>query len=331
MSALVAPVHRPIVVANTKDMPRHEWLALRRQGIGGSEAATVAGLDRWKSPYALWVEKLGLVGDDTAGEAAAWGNRLEDAVAQHFAAETGLRVRRHHRLLRHPEHQFMLGNLDREVIDPDRPEGDRVGLLECKTTGEYMAGEWADGEVPDRAALQTQHYLAVTGYRWAYVAVLIGGNKFRHVYVERDDELIADLVAIEADFWHHVTEQIPPPVDGHESTAQALAALYADADPESEVELPGFVTDLIVDYRRAGADEKAAKERKAQIGNQIKALVGDARFGLVDGVKAVTWSRFETTRLNSKALKQAHPDLWAEFAETSPSDRLTFAKEISNG
>ncbi|QTD41950.1 YqaJ viral recombinase family protein [Sporosarcina sp. Te-1] len=43
-----------------------------------------------------------------------WGNRLE--VAEEFAKRTGKKVRRNNHLLVHPEHDFMLANLDRVVV-----------------------------------------------------------------------------------------------------------------------------------------------------------------------------------------------------------------------
>ena len=51
--------------------------------------------------------------------------------------------------------------------------------------------------IPDEYQLQIQHYMAVTGYAGAYIAVLIGGNTFRWKFVERDEELISMLIQFE--------------------------------------------------------------------------------------------------------------------------------------
>ncbi len=43
----------------TKELPREEWLATRKQGIGGSDAAAAVGLNPYKSQLELWLEKTG--------------------------------------------------------------------------------------------------------------------------------------------------------------------------------------------------------------------------------------------------------------------------------
>ena len=45
-------------LVSTKDMPREQWLEYRRKSIGGSEAATIAGLNQYSSLYALWADKM---------------------------------------------------------------------------------------------------------------------------------------------------------------------------------------------------------------------------------------------------------------------------------
>lgn len=44
---------------STKELPREEWLAVRKQGIGSSDSATAVGLNPYKSQLELWLEKTG--------------------------------------------------------------------------------------------------------------------------------------------------------------------------------------------------------------------------------------------------------------------------------
>lgn len=46
-------------VVCVKDISHDEWLAFRRTGIGGSDAATVVGLNPYSSPYYLFCDKRG--------------------------------------------------------------------------------------------------------------------------------------------------------------------------------------------------------------------------------------------------------------------------------
>ena len=45
------------VIANTENLSYAEWLDYRKTGIGGSDAAVVCGISKYKSPVELWMEK----------------------------------------------------------------------------------------------------------------------------------------------------------------------------------------------------------------------------------------------------------------------------------
>ena len=65
------------ILATTEHMPYEEWLEYRKQGIGGSDASVVCGINRYKAPIELWMEKTDQMTHQEAGEAAYWGNILE--------------------------------------------------------------------------------------------------------------------------------------------------------------------------------------------------------------------------------------------------------------
>ena len=100
------------VIAQTADMPYDEWLELRRQGIGGSDASVVCGFNRYKSQMELWLEKTGQMPVQPAGEAAYWGSQLEDIVRAEFTRRTDIEVIRRPELLQSSDHPFMLANVD---------------------------------------------------------------------------------------------------------------------------------------------------------------------------------------------------------------------------
>lgn len=129
----------------------------------------------------------------------------------------------------------MLANLDGVCESPDYGPY----IFEAKTTSAFKAGEWEDS-IPDAYQLQIQHYMAVTGYKAAYIAVLIGGNTFKWKCIERDDELISRLIQLESDFWQHVQDGTPPPLDGSDASAKFLAEKFAstNARPISKCPLP---------------------------------------------------------------------------------------------
>ena len=100
------------ILASTENMAYEDWLEYRKQGIGGSDASVVCGINRYKSPVELWMEKTGQLLAQEAGEAAYWGTQLEALVRAEFTKRTGIEVKIVSQLLQSEEHPFMLANLD---------------------------------------------------------------------------------------------------------------------------------------------------------------------------------------------------------------------------
>ena len=100
------------ILVSTEDMPYADWLEYRKQGIGGSDASVVCGINRYKSPVELWMEKTDQMPSQEAGEAAYWGTQLEPFVRAEFTKRTGIEVIHTMQLLQSEEHPFMLANLD---------------------------------------------------------------------------------------------------------------------------------------------------------------------------------------------------------------------------
>ena len=210
----------------------------------------------------------------------------------------------------------MLANLDGTCEVPD------VGtcIFESKTASAYKAGEWEDS-IPDEYQLQIQHYMAVTGYPGTYIAVLIGGNKFRWKFVERDDELISMLVELEADFWNHVQDGTPPPLDGSDAAAKFLAERFSSSIPKSKIVLPDTAIDLLAQYDEACEELEAVTERKQEAENLLKQMMGENEVGTA-GDRIITWKNVSQERLDSKTLKAEHPALCKQYTNKTSYRRF---------
>jgi putative phage-type endonuclease len=303
-----------VIAATTRDMSRDQWLEERRKGIGGSDASAVAGLSRYRTPIQVYMEKLGLIDPPEENEAMYWGKKLEDLVAEEFSHRTGLKVRRRNAILQHPEYPFMLANVDRFIVGKD--EG-----LECKTTSAYKADEWAGDGIPWEYAIQCHHYMAVTGFGAWWIAVLIGGNRFVCKRIERDEEIIANLIKIESDFWNnHVLKQIPPEPDGTTASSELMKRIYPDSNGR-EVDLPSAVEHWIEQYEQAAEEEKAAAMRKEEAANNIKMLLGEYEVGLYRDWR-ITWRKVSSSRLDTKRLKTEMPDIYTKYANQTSVRRF---------
>jgi len=204
-----------MAIASYRD--REEWLAERKTGIGGSDAAAVLGVSPYKSALDLWREK---VSDESESDAATtvmlMGNYLEPLAADLYAQETGRQMRRQP-LRRHPEHTFMIGNVDRQILADDLRS---TGVLEIKCPGlRVFAGVKAKG-LPDHMTVQLMHYLAVLGYSWGSFALLCRENgQLIHFDLEADPQLIATIVEREHEFWtKYVVPRVEPPAETEKAT-----------------------------------------------------------------------------------------------------------------
>lgn len=306
-----------IILASTADMPYEDWLEYRKQGIGGSDASVVCGISRYKSPVELWMEKTGQLPYQEAGEAAYWGTQLEALVRAEFTKRTGVDVCHVKQMLQSDTPPFMLADLDGTCEHPD------YGTcgFEAKTASAYKASEWDDA-IPDEYQLQIQHYMAVTGYQGFYIAVLIGGNTFRWKFVERDEELIAMLIELESDFWAHVQDRTPPPLDGSDASARFLAERFPSSVPASQIALPDAAAELIHQYDNACEQLAAATEQKQEAENQLKQMLGENEAGLAGG-RVITWKSVSQERLDSKTLKAEHPALYKKYASKTSYRRFS--------
>lgn len=306
-----------IAITSTEHMDYADWLDWRRKGIGGSDASIVCGINKYKSPVELWLDKTGQLPCDDAGEAAYWGTVLESLVRSEFTKRTGLEVNRVSKLLQSEEHPYMLANLDGTCEHPVYGPC----IFEAKTSSAYRAGEWSDA-IPDEYVLQVQHYMAVTGYPGAYVAVLIGGNTFRWKFIERDEELISMLVQLEGDFWRHVQERVPPSLDGSEASAKFLSSRFPDSVPRSKIELPETAVDLLRQYDDASEKVERYTAQKREAENLLKQMLGDNEAGIA-GDRLITWKSVTQERLDSKTLKAEHPILYKKFSTITSYRRFS--------
>lgn len=211
----------------------------------------------------------------------------------------------------------MLANLD--GICFDSIYGDCI--FEAKTASAFKANEW-ENAIPDEYMLQVQHYMAVTGYKAAYIAVLIGGNTFRWRLVERDEELISMLIELESRFWEYVQNGTPPLIDGSEACAKYLSEKYSESVAKPTIELPFEAEKLLKDYNAACEKLSAITEEKQLAENKLKQLLGNNEIGSIGG-NIVSWKSVSQERLDTKTLKSEHPTLYKKYTNTTTYRRFS--------
>ena len=319
MNGLTLPCD--ILIQDIDQLTYREWLEVRRQGLGGSDVAAALSLSLWKSPLELYLEKIGEAPkvQTEPNEALTWGRIMEPVIRDEFAKRTGYPVKSLRSMLQHPCYPYMLADLDGLVEVPERG----LGVLEIKTASSYAKTDWEGGKVPDHYMLQLQHYLAVSGLEFAVIVVLIGGNQLQWQIVESDLELIENMITLEANFWRHVTEKVPPPVDGSSACSEMLAKLYPVANKEAPLILPQESDGWIQSYLQAKTDADAAEERKRLAENRLKEVMVEHEKAISPGGYQVTWKNFQTSRLDSARLKAEEPAILERYSTTVTSRRFS--------
>ena len=309
------------VLAKTLDMPREKWLELRRQGLGGSDAAAIIGLDRYRSAFDVYAEKIGLKPEQPDNEAMRQGRDLEQYVAERFMEATGKKVRRRNAMLQHPEYPFMIADIDRWVVS------ENAGL-ECKTTSVLNRAKFSQGEFPPNYYVQCMHYMAVTGAERWYLAVLVLNNAFHVFTIERDENEIQALIQAEKQFWEeHVLKQIPPVPDGSESTAEIIKAMFPEARNTEAAALFGYES-KIQQYLAFDEQIKDLTKQQEALKQELQLALQDAETGHAQGY-IVEWKMQTKQNLDTTRLRKERPEIYEQFLKPSQTVRVFRIKEVS--
>ena len=312
---------------NTK-VNRDQFLAGRKKGIGGSDVAAILGFSPYKSPYQLWLDKTGRSErKESQNESAHFGNLLEDVVAKEFSRRSGMKVQRvtQQLSLENIGEPWAIGNIDRAVVNPEiagrvffkdgKLTTDRI--LECKTASEYMSklfGEEGSDHIPDYYLTQCLWYLKLTGAKVCYLAVLIGGNKFRMYRIERDEDLIESIFKQVKAFWfNHVVADVPPDPTCFDDVLHRWSKHVVGKQVEATFEQIKLNEELIAVQGR----QKADKAREDEIKLTLVSSMQDAEMMISQGMTICTYKEQSSTRIDSTLLKKEEPDLFEKYSKTS--------------
>ena len=132
----------------------------------------------------------------------------------------------------------------------------------------------------------------------------------------------------EKEFWEHVDNDTPPPVDGTKYTTNTIKALYPANESDDVIDLFGCERDLQM-YADLGRRIKELEADRDEIANRIKETIGENAGGVCDGFK-VSWKTSSRSTFDQKLFAKQNPfiDLSKYYRKTeSRTFRVT---EIKN-
>ena len=307
------------ILVKTAGMSREEWLRWRTKGIGGSDVSVIAGVNPFRSIFQLWLEKTGQVEpEETENDNTHFGNVLEPVVKREFSKRTGLKVRAKRALLQSEEYPFMLADLDGVIY-----ENGKMNLFEAKTASAYKQEIWEKG-IPEEYVLQVQHYMAVTGAEKTYLAALVGGNRFYWKVVRRDEQKIAEIIALEKAFWEeNVLAGKEPVPDGSGATTDFLNEKYSSSNGNT-ILLPEEALGLCRRYEELSGQLNELQDKKDAVSNQLKNFLKNNESGVI-GEYRVTWKQVTSTTFDKKRLEKENRALYEEYLTKRQYRRLTVA------
>ena len=301
-------------------MNKLDWLRERQCGIGGSDVGAILGVNKYKTPFEVYLEKTEPITEvKEQSESAYFGDIFEDVVAKEFEKRNGKKVRRDRKHYKHKDYPFMVANIDRRVVGEN-------AILECKTANQFLMKEWEGEEVPASYLVQVQHYLAVTGAEIGYIAVLIGGQKFIWKEVQRDEELIEMIIEAEKDFWKKVQDETPPVLDGSSAAENYLKEKYKQAESEKAVELGFEYKDKIKTYLEKKEQLKVFETEVKELENQIKFEIGRAEYAHAPGY-TLSWKNASISKVDSKKLKSEYPEIYEKVIKKNKTRRFLIKEE----
>lgn len=308
------------VIKHKLPTTHEEWLVDRTKGIGGSDVGAVLGLNKYKSPYTLWAEKRGILkAEEVNNEAVRVGHDLEQYVADRFTEATGKKVVTSDYSFQSKAHPFMLANVDRLLTDEESG-------LECKTASALTRYDFKNGDIPPSYYCQCMHYMAVTGLKKWYIAILVMGRGFYWFEINRDEEEIKALIEAEEKFWNMVQNGTQPQIDGTTSTAETLGRLFGYSKNGKECIIGHEAENALNMINNINKKMKELKEQKVLYENIVKQEMRDAELAETDDL-IVTWKRKPTRRFSQSDLKKNEPLVYKKYMKETTTERFVIKEK----
>ena len=259
-----------------------EQRAKRHEGIGASDTPIIMGYSTYKTPYQLYLEKIGAIeSDNEMTEQQYWGNALEPIIINRFAEENDVQVTFPDTVY-HPEHPFIFANLDGWIESEN-------AIVEAKSANSFQRKEWdmalTDG-IPLVYLIQVAKQCLITNATRGYCAVLIGGMEYKQFIYERDAALEDLIIKADLEFWHCVQNRIEPaPI----STSDCRLK-FPKPHPDKVVQSNFRTANALVGLMNVKASIKDLNETEDKMKMELMSHMGDAEY-LVgqEGEMLATW------------------------------------------
>lgn len=298
------------------------WLAARTHGIGGSDVGAICGVSPFTSARQIYLKKTGQY-EESANQSEAsrermhFGHMLEPIVADEYAKRelegTNYKLVDIDATMQHKEYPWALANIDRLIVEVQEDGSEiPVGILECKTTSEYMNDEWESGEILMSYIYQLNWYLWILGLEKGAFACLVGGNKFYSYEVYRNDELLNETIIPAAkSFWLDNVLALKEP-EMQAGDKEFANDLYSDVVKNSEIVFEDDVTNELAEtVFNCKTKIKELEKTMEEAQNRLKDRLKENEIGYCKDY-TIKWSPRRQTRVDTDKLKSEYPEIYEQ-------------------
>jgi predicted phage-related endonuclease len=281
------------ICVSTDDRAR--WLAERRKGIGSTVAPMLLGVHRWGSLLGEYLDKRGEGPPDEQTERMLYGREKQDVILAAIGRRLGIRTKPSEDLIRSNERPWQLSTLDGWAWPEVYPKV-QIAPAEVKAVmSPALVPGWEEG-VPEYVIPQVQWHLSTLGesYERELVCAELCGAPPVYQWVERDEEMIAELEAKGAEFWDRIQRGDPPPPDGSDDCGKAVeaAAKWREGTTQALTIEHVVMSERIAEISKLRA---ALKREGDQLKQTIRTAMGGAETGVLPG-DAGRWNTQRTSK-----------------------------------
>ena len=329
---------KKLIQYKTTGLSELEWQDLRRtfslKGmVGGSDASTLLGWNRWRSPISMFYQAIGQnLLPTKMNRQMAFGKMLEDTIAdmwQYWDGEeafiqniiTKTKVRKFRKvksIIVNPDLPFLFANID-GMVTQHPVKGKKKGVLEIKNVGKVTVDSYMDG-IPPSYIAQMNHYMLVTGLSYAEICMQVDGQNMLVKLFEADKEIqqaiidksiehqmrvrnalqaIAAYGATDQESIFGIAAQFEPPADDSEDFNAFMSAKHRARENDNEIVGDIDLQEKAIGYVEANELIKQGENLKLHYGNQLKQHMekhGAQVMNLPDG--KITWRKMFLIKLN---------------------------------
>ena len=305
-------------------MENEQWHKDRLNGLGGSDASIVLGINPWKSRLELWNTKVNKIIDSNPEDNLIFeiGHLLEPMIAKYYSKITSRQLETRPQKV-HPEYPFIMGNIDREIVKSER---ETPGILEIKTKGAFI--NWENDTIPPYYISQLQHYLSVYNYKWGSFAILdLQTRTITYTDIERDDVFIENLINEEKKFWKLVQDKTPPEIEPTNSCEEFLREHFNLSEPITiDISENEEATKYAEKLKHIKLTRKGLEESETECKTFFMNLMKEAEKAIGSNY-TITWKNDkDSTKFDIDKFKLEHPQIYKKYLEPEKGSRRFLSK-----